>query len=141
MTPDNTKMRRRSAWCLAMIAALVVAFAAAGCGGGSSDDQASTTSSPAGHGEATITALNVPTSVPCRGKPSTTVAVSYATANATKVEMFVDGRPVDGVHSTSGNASPAVHCDGVPHDVVLRAVDKDGQPTILRKIVNTDTAT
>jgi hypothetical protein len=104
---------------------------------GSSDTTANkptTTTVPTG--TATITAFTVPDSVACGSGPSTTVSITYAVSGAKSQAIFLDGRQTS-LPSASGSVSVPVHCDAVPHTVVLRALDEQSHPTTQEKILKT----
>jgi hypothetical protein len=88
-------------------------------------------------GDAAIATFTVPASVPCNGKTSVTVAVDYKITGAKKAEISVDGRsqPLD---SMKGSVSPEVHCDTLPHTVVLLAYDAQNRKTAEQKLVMTN---
>lgn len=89
-------------------------------------------------GTAQVTSFEVPASVECSGKTSTTVDVTYATADAKKQELYVDGRIVPGTDAASGTVSAPVHCDPLPHTFVMVAYDADGRRTPVEKKVTTN---
>jgi hypothetical protein len=142
--------------------ALAGALALAGCGGSSSGGAPPATGGTAppdtnAHGAASIVSLDVPASIDCRDAKVTFVRmpVTYTTTGATTVKVLVDGRditesmPTTGTVvsgsvpdatslPTSGSVTASVHCDAVPHTLVIQAIDRDGQPTSEKKIVTVD---
>ena len=92
-------------------------------------------------GVATVAKLDVPPSVECGTKTSSTFTMIYATTQAKSVELYVDGARQSGDHPTSGSATVPVRCDGLPHDVVVRAIDADGNATVGKTQITTQTAT
>ncbi len=73
----------------------------------------------------------------CSGGPSTTFSVQYATSDAKHQDLIVDGRVVPGTDSPSGSVEAPVHCDAVPHTVVLIAYDATEHRTAEQKILMT----
>jgi hypothetical protein len=109
-------------------------LALAGCGdssSGSTPPKSTSTTRPAT--AAAITTFDVPASVPCTDVTKTTVTVGYATTNARKVQLYVDGLAQPNV-PMSGSLTVPVHCDALPHDVVVRALDRNGHPTVSKKV-------
>jgi hypothetical protein len=138
----NVPLRRgRRALALEMcIVAIVLALAASACGG--SDDAgatgaATTSSSSPPQGSATIQSFEVPTSVQCTNGPSTTVTVKYATSGAASQRLIVDGRDIPGTDAPSGSVDVPVHCDALPHTVVLYLLDSRNRPTVQREFLET----
>ena len=82
--------------------------------------------------------LDAPASVACNGATSTTVSISYATADAKSKQLLVDGLSIDGTEPASGSLVVPVHCDALPHTVVLIAKDADGGRTVKQTLVNTE---
>ncbi len=78
----------------------------------------------------------MPESVPCGGKTSVTTTVTFQTTGAKTNEVYVDGAPVGDV--AADHADIEVHCDPLPHTVVLTAVDADGGRTTDKKLLTTD---
>ena len=109
---------------LALVAAVSVCLA--GCGGASKAGDPTATSRPSGPSRAKVTALTAPASVACNGSTSTTVAVNYTTAGAVREELYVDGRP-EPITAAGGTVSVAVHCDALPHSIVVIAYDAQGR--------------
>ena len=101
-----------------------------------------TTATTAAAGAAQITTLDVPTDIVCPpDTPSTTFTVTYATTGAKKLQLVVDGRTIEGELADAATVpNVAVHCDLVPHTVVLFAYDADGQRTAEKRILNTTLA-
>jgi hypothetical protein len=120
---------------LAVAAALVGAVAGCSGGGGSGSVGAGTAaSSTAAAGALRIDMLDVPDSVPCNGTTSATVPVQYATSAATRVRLYVDGREIPHVKIDDSVQVP-VHCDPVPHTVVVIAYDAGKGKTSQQKNV------
>ncbi len=119
---------RSSLWASLVIGTLLMG-AAAGCG--SSSEASGTKSS------AKIELLEVPESASCGGSTSVTVAVRYATSGAARQRLLVDGRDEGLATGPDGNVSVPVHCDPLPHTVVLIAWDDEGRRTFLQKILQT----
>ena len=121
--------------------AIAVVLLAASCGGGSSGSTSDTTLSTNGTpnipGTAKIDTLDVVPSVQCGGKTSTTVQVHYATSGAAKQLLRVDGRDVPGTDAPTGTLNAPVHCDALPHTVVLFAFDSRGHRTVLQRMMIT----
>jgi hypothetical protein len=107
----------------------------------SSDSSSSTKSSGAGTsaGTATITKFDVPESVSCPagGPPNTTFSASWSTEGAAHVALILDGHTEPETDKPSGTASVQVHCDAIPHTVVLAAYDAKDDHTVQRKILKT----
>ena len=101
------------------------------------DAAATTSTTQPRAGTATIVAFTVPESVPCGGKTSVTTTVTFQTTGAKTNEVYVDGAPVADV--AADHADIEVHCDPLPHTVVLTAVDGDGGRTTDKKLLTTDT--
>jgi hypothetical protein len=120
--------------------ALAVACAAASCGGDSGDS--GTAEKPAsGASAAAITTFEVPPSVACpSGETSTTVSVQYTVSNSTRNRLIVDGLDAEGVDMPSGTVEVPVHCDPLPHTVVLVVYDEQGRKTSQEKTVTTTTS-
>jgi hypothetical protein len=129
----------RHAAVLLLVALLAVLVAACSDSSSASSDSTTTTvASDGAPGTAKITALDVPESVECGGKTSTTVSISYATEGAKKRELYVDGRKEQGTDAASGTVSSLLHCDPLPHTVDLIAYDAHGGKTVLEKKVVTN---
>jgi hypothetical protein len=127
------------------LAAVAVALGClvSGCGGGSSsgavqDAVTSTTGADGPVGDAKIMTLDAPASVPCNGATSTTVTISYATADAASKQLLVDGLRIDGTDPASASLVVPVHCDQLPHTVVLVAKDAHGGRTVKQTLVTTE---
>jgi len=127
---------------LVAVAVLAVLLSACGDSGSSSTakDTSPSTTVAAKPGVATVAKLTVPPSVDCGAQTSTTFTFSYETADAKSVELYVDGAQQSGDHPTSGSATVPVRCDGLPHDVVVRAIDADGNATVSKTQLTTQTA-
>jgi hypothetical protein len=63
--------------------------------------------------------------------------VSWSVTGAKKTVVQVDGAPVPHTDGAKGSAQAEVHCDPLPHDVVLIATDPDGHFSTQRNIVKT----
>jgi hypothetical protein len=137
----NLHARAQRALPIAALGALLLALSA--CGGGGSDSASGATSTTSANtekpGTAQVTTFEVPQSVDCGGKTSTTVDVQYATSGAKKRELYVDGRIVPGTDAASGRVSAPVHCDLLPHTFVMVAYDANGRRTPVEKKVTTNT--
>lgn len=131
---------------LGALAALTALGAlAAGCGGGdsgaaspASDDGSAATSTTLPHGNAVITKLDAPATVACNGATSTKVTVSYATTDAASKQLLVDGLRIDGTDPASADLEVPIHCDQLPHTVVLVAKDSAGGKTVQQTMVTTE---
>jgi hypothetical protein len=126
-----------------VVAAGLTALLLAGCGG--DDGQATvdpqdtgpiTTTIPAG--DAQVTKLEAPGSVDCAGATFTTISITYATSGAKSQQLVVDGLPVTGADVASGTFDVPVHCDPLPHTVVVEARDSTGRPTTKSTTVTTE---
>jgi hypothetical protein len=112
------------------------------CSSGSDDaraTQSSATSSTAlVPGTAKIESFDAPTDVSCAATDAnTSFTVSWKVSGAEKTVIQVDAAPVPDTDSFSGTAQASVHCDPLPHDVVIIATDAEGHVTTDRKIVTT----
>ena len=123
-----------------VVALMLVAVIGVACSGSSDDSAKSDSPNPTAvkNGDAQITSFEVPASAECAGKTSTTVTVSYATKDAEKRELYVDGRPVAGTERSSGSVDAAVHCDPLPHTFVMVAYDAENHRTALEKKLTTN---
>lgn len=133
-------VRRRCA-----VAALVVAGAVAlgACSSGSGGDDASgaapTSSTAPVAGTAKVASFDVPASVECAASDTdTTFTVSWKVTDAQKSVIQLDGAPIPETDQRSGSVQASVHCDPLPHDVVLIATDANGHLTTDRKILTTN---
>ena len=125
-------------------AALLVATATlAGCGSGGSSSAKSgggttaTTEKAAGTGTAKIVSYGVQDAAACPdGKTFVTVPVTFDVSGAARVELMVDGRPLK-LDGTQGSKQVDVHCDPLPHTMVLVAYDAKDNTTFERKLLNT----
>jgi ABC-type glycerol-3-phosphate transport system substrate-binding protein len=117
---------------LALVAALTA------CSGGSGDSSASATptTTTEAAGTARIDAFEAPDMVQCGTATSTNITVTYTTSGAAKQVLLVDGREVP-LDAPSGSAQAALHCDALPHTVVLYLTDSDGHHSSEKKIVMT----
>jgi hypothetical protein len=86
--------------------------------------------------EARIERFVVPAQVHCVHPPATEFSIDYRVVKAMSFVLAVDGRPVP-TTASAGVVTAPVHCDGVAHDVVLRAVDKHGLAVTVRKVMTT----
>jgi hypothetical protein len=76
--------------------------------------------------------------VACNGQTSTKVQLGYATTGAKKVEIYIDGGLTAGSNPASGTVTVDVHCDGLPHTFVVRALDAAGNPAVAQSLVTTE---
>jgi len=113
-------------WFPALGISVVILFFITGCGGSSTGSTAPTTAPVAA--AAKVTALEVAGSVPCNGATNVTIPVTYATEGAARQELYVDGRPVP-LPDPAGTVEVALHCDQLPHSVVVIAYDADDRRT------------
>ena len=131
-------LRRR----LSITAAVVtVLIGCAACSSGSSSSSANpTTTTAAGDapGTAKISTFDAPRTVTCTDAPSTTIQVKYATQEAARQEVIVDGRAVPGTDAAKGEVEAPVHCDPLEHTIVLVAYDKAGRRTAQTKYLHTE---
>ena len=127
----------RSMASLGLLLVCVVALGACGGGGAASESQSEDSTAPQ-PGSATISALDVPASVACEGKTSTTVTVTYATEGAAKVTLLVDGRRLPEAKAVRATLDVPVHCDPLPHTFVLVAEDADGGQTADERVLTTE---
>ena len=133
----GTAPLRRAAVTAAVVGLLMLA---AGCGSGSSGSTAgaqSGSTTPNIPGTAKITALTVPPTVACGGKTSTTVQVQYATTGAAKLVLLIDGRDLPPTTAAAATLTVPLHCDALPHTVVLVAYDAQGHRTVEQQMINT----
>jgi len=147
MTHFSKHLHRTSAKrpVVALLVAIVAAAALSGCGGGDSSSSASSTTSTKTTttqadvpGTAKVTSFEVPATAACGGATSTTVTVSYATQDAAKQELYVDGRLSPGTDAASGSLAVPVHCDPLPHTFVMVAYDGNGRRTAVEKKLTTN---
>jgi hypothetical protein len=127
---------------LAAILVVAAALLGSACSGDSGSSDASTTSTSAAPGRATIAKFDVPESIQCAANtPSTTFAVTYEVSGAKRQQLLVDGRVEPGTDAASATlAAVPVHCDAVPHTVVLVAYDASGKRTAEKKLLKTELA-
>jgi hypothetical protein len=118
---------------------------AAACGGDDSGaaspttiGDSSTSSTTLPQGNAKITKLEAPASVVCNGATSTKVTVSYATTGASSKQLLVDGLRIDGTDPASADLEVPIHCDTLPHTVVMVAKDASGAKTIQQTMITTE---
>ena len=139
---------RRTHWravrSASVAAALALVALLPACSSDSSDSGASTSSPTSSTvpvpGTAKILAFDVPASVACAsGATSTKFPVTWETSGAKKIAVNVDAAPISGATDAKGTAQAEVHCDPIPHDVVIIATDRDGHFTTDRKIITTTT--
>jgi hypothetical protein len=123
-------MIRRSAWTV-----LVGSMALLAACGGSDSSGSSNSSSTA---KATITSFTVPKTTACApGDTSTSVDVEYAVSGAVRQKLLVDGLAATGVDGSSGTVTVQVHCDPLPHTVVLVAYNSAGERTSKQELLDT----
>jgi hypothetical protein len=130
-------VHRRGLSFVALVATVVIGCAACSSGSGSSSSGAVTTTGDV-PGSAKITTFDAPRTVTCDAAPSTTIQVKYATKEAERQEVIVDGRAVPGTEAATGQVEAPVHCDPLEHTVVLVAYDKDGRRTAQTKYLHTE---
>jgi hypothetical protein len=125
--------------------AVVLATVLAACSSGSSDSTTPSTSPSAAvttalvPGTAKIVMLDVPATAQCPAQATQTqFTVTWKTSGAKSTVVKVDGAPIPGATRTSGSARAQVHCDPLPHDVVIIATDDNGHFTSDRKIITTN---
>ena len=109
--------------------ALCCALAAAGCGG--SNDSGS--SAP---GAAAVTTFDL-TDVNCGFAVTAPVIVTWATANATAVEIGVDDMSPKG-YGPSGTTTLLVPCDDEPHEIAITPESDAGSGESESKNVSVD---
>jgi len=105
---------------------------------GASGDSSSTTSTAPSASGVKITSLTVPPSVDCNGKTSVDITIGYAVEGAAKQEVLVDGRQVDGTEQPTGSLDTWVHCDSLPHTIVVVGYDARGRHTSKQLMVTTN---
>jgi hypothetical protein len=138
-------MRSAKSYRLASVIAALLALGAlaSSCAGDSSGSaspakRGATVTTSARQGNAQITTLDAPASIACNGKTSTTVRIAYATTGAASKQLLVDGLHIDGTDPADGQLDVPVHCDQLPHTVVMVAKDADGGKTVKQTMVTTD---
>jgi hypothetical protein len=139
-------MRARTRVLALLAAAGVSAVLATGCGGGDSGDAAApkdtgaptSTSTSVAQGSAQITKLDAPATVACNGATSTKITVSYATTGASSKQLLVDGLRIDGTDQAAADIEVPIHCDTLPHTVVMVAKDGSGGKTVKQTMVTTE---
>jgi hypothetical protein len=85
-----------------------------------------------------ITSLEVPPTIDCNGKTSVDITVAYAVEGATRQELYIDGRKVDGTDQPSGSITTWVHCDTLPHTIDVVGYDAKDHHTALEQKVTTN---
>jgi hypothetical protein len=115
------------------VGGVLLAACSSSSGSESSKSTPTVTTADARPGSAKITALDIPPSVECQGKTSTSVTIQWATSGAAKRELYIDGRPIADATGVSGTVDTPVHCDPLPHDVVVIAYDDAGRRTSQEK--------
>ena len=96
------------------------------------------TTSPA-PSAAAISRFEVPASIDCQsGHTSASFPVSYATTGAKTVVISVDGLPVPGSDAVSADLTAQVHCDPLPHQVVIVAADANDRQVDQQKVLATN---
>ena len=126
---------------VAAVAMLGAACSDSDSSGATSDSSKTTTTAaaaPEKAGTAKIATTDIPASVQCKGATSTQVPVGYTTEGAKKVQIYIDGALTPGDSPVNGSVTVAVHCDGLPHTFVVRALDADGNPTVVKSLVTTE---
>jgi hypothetical protein len=129
-------MTRRTLAILAGCLALIATVTACGDNSGNSSSASTPTTTTEVPGTGKVDAFAVPDMVQCGHATSTAVTVTYATSGAAKQSLLVDGAlmPLD---AASGSAQVAVHCDALPHTVVLYLTDATGHHSSEKKILMT----
>jgi hypothetical protein len=115
---DDQQRRRRRNWLIAggvlaavIIIALIILLITSS--GGNSNNAV------------TISAFNVPTTVPCSGP--TTIGVSWSTTNATQVILSIDGSvPFKTYPGATGADTVPFACNGAPHQYTITAKSNTG---------------
>jgi hypothetical protein len=125
-----------------VVSFVICALVLGACSSGSNDaggrQAAATSSTVLVPGTAKIVSFDVPASASCGASDTnTTFQVSWNVTGAKKSVIQVDAAPVPGTSDLSGTAQATVHCDPLPHDVVLIATDANGHLTTDRKIIET----
>ena len=136
---------RATRWALLTVLGLIVLASCGGGGSSSASDTTKPTAATLAPGTAKITKFDVPTTVACNGKPSSTTDVTYSTSGAKSVNLLVDGGAALGADGTpltlaapDGEITAAVHCDPLPHTFVLVAIDPAGHQTTKQIRVTTN---
>jgi hypothetical protein len=124
---------------LALVLAAVLPACSSDSSSGSTAKASPTSSTALVPGTAKVVTFDVPATVKCQADSPATFTVSWKTSGATTTTVNVDGAPVPGAKGSAGSTQAQVHCDPLPHDVVIIATDSDGHFTTDRKILNTNT--
>jgi hypothetical protein len=122
---------------LALLASAFLLLAACSSGTGSASTASTSTTGAQPGGTAKVLSIDVPATVSCNGATSTTVQVSYSVEGASRQELRVDGRPVPGTDQPTGTVTAPVHCDALPHTIVVIAYDAKGRFNSKQKLVTT----
>lgn len=125
---------------VAVAAVAALAIVGTACSDDSESGAATSTTAAADKpGTATISKFEVPETVQCEANtPSTTFPVTYEVTGAKRQQLLVDGRVEPGTDAASGTlAAVPVHCDAVPHTVVIVAYDDAGHRTADKKVLKT----
>jgi len=143
----STQVTKSRGWLCAVAGAGALVLVLAGCGGSDIGAEGKTPGTQAtmpttpvsgGSGRARITTFEAPASVACgAAETSTSFSVKYATRDAARAEVRVDGRPLELDDPAKGSIDVQVHCDPLPHDVVLFAYDAANQKVFEQKLVET----
>jgi len=80
-------------------------------------------------GTAQIGQFEAPASVPCGGKSSVSVPVTYSTTGSARQVLLADGREIPGTEAQAAQINADVHCDGIQHNLTLVAYDSSGGQT------------
>ena len=123
---DGFRMNRRCVrrWSVGMLVA-TAACSLVACSSGSGDSQAGdtpTNSTALLPGTAKVVSFEVPATVACTaGSTSASFPVRWKVQGAKTTVVQVDAKPVPHTSAASGSADAEVHCDPLPHDVVVIA--------------------
>jgi hypothetical protein len=111
-----------------------------GCSDSSSgaSGASTTTTTAASASDVKITSLTAPASVDCNGKTSVDITIGYAVEGATKQQLLVDGRQVDGITEPSASVTTWVHCDSLPHTIVVVGYDARDRHTSKQAMLTTN---
>jgi outer membrane biogenesis lipoprotein LolB len=127
----NRSLGRGPVIMVVLAIALLLGACSSGSGSSGAANTAATSSTAAVPGTAKVVSFESPGSVACAADAtSATFTLSWKVTGAKKTVVQVDDAP-------NGSAQADVHCDPLPHDVVLIATDSGGHFTTARNIVNT----
>jgi hypothetical protein len=134
----NRSLGRGPVIMVVLAIALLLGACSSGSGSSGAANTAATSSTAAVPGTAKVVSFESPGSVACAADAtSATFTLSWKVTGAKKTVVQVDGSPVPRTDAPNGSAQADVHCDPLPHDVVLIATDSGGHFTTARNIVNT----